>query len=91
MGLTNQRLLLVLNNQQLYLFITNSMIFCLFINVYKIIYIIAESGVVLDRRFIACILASAFLCALPPSPVSTKTRSINFVSFFSCFHRYDVY
>ena len=48
----------------------------------------ADSGVVLERRFIACILASAFLCALPPPPADSQVRSINFVGFFACFHRY---
>lgn len=49
-----------------------------------------ESGVVLDRRFIACVLASAFLCALPPPPDGTQVRSINFVHLYACFHREDV-
>ena len=48
----------------------------------------ADSGGVLERRFIACILASAFLCALPPPPADSQVRSINFVGFFACFHRY---
>ena len=48
----------------------------------------ADSGVVLEQRFIACILASAFLCALPPPPTDSQVRSINFVGFFACFHRY---
>ena len=48
----------------------------------------ADSGVVLEQRFIACILASAFLCALPPPPADSQVRSINFVGFFACFHRY---
>jgi len=51
-------------------------------------FIVSESAGVLDRRFIACVLASAFLCALPPPPDGTQVRSINFVHLFACFHRY---
>lgn len=53
-----------------------------------ILLFLAESGVVLDRKFIACVLASAFLCTLPPPPHDSQVRSINFISFFACFHRY---
>lgn len=49
-----------------------------------------ESGIVLDRRFIACLLASAFLCAFPSPADDIQVRSINFVHLFTCFHREDI-
>ena len=48
----------------------------------------AESVVAVDKRFIACVLASAFLCCLPPPPPDALVRSLNFNNFFACFHRY---
>lgn len=49
-----------------------------------------ESVFVADKRFIACVLASAFLCAVPPPPVDAQVRSINFNNFFACFHRVEI-
>lgn len=52
-------------------------------------FLFAESVMAVDKRFIACVLASAFLCCLPPPPPDALVRSLNFNNFFACFHRYD--
>lgn len=49
-----------------------------------------ESVMAVDKRFIACVLASAFLCCLPPPPPDALVRSLNFNNFFACFHREEI-
>ncbi|EDO46111.1 predicted protein [Nematostella vectensis] len=46
-----------------------------------------ESSVPLNRNFISAVLASGFLCSLPPTPEESSTRTLNFANFFSYFHR----
>ena len=58
------------------------------IGFFVLFFLFAESVIAVDKRFIACVLASAFLCCLPPPPPDALMRSLNFNNFFACFHRY---
>ncbi|XP_031555190.1 uncharacterized protein LOC116292090 [Actinia tenebrosa] len=47
-------------------------------------------SILLDRKFIASILASGFLCALPENNSTIATRTINFDNIFADFHRSEL-